>query len=43
LENARAILADYRAIGDALWHRFSGAKEGTLRYYRRLVETYQTA
>ncbi|MCC7354709.1 MAG: HD domain-containing protein [Anaerolineae bacterium] len=38
LHNARAILADYRAIGDALWSRFSGGKEGTLWYYRSLVE-----
>jgi (p)ppGpp synthase/HD superfamily hydrolase len=39
LHNARAILADYRALGEALWSRFNGGKEGTLWYYRALVET----
>jgi (p)ppGpp synthase/HD superfamily hydrolase len=39
LHNARAILADYRASGEALWSRFNGGKEGTLWYYRALVET----
>jgi len=38
LHNARAILRDYRAIGDALWNRFSGGKDGTSWYYRALVE-----
>jgi hypothetical protein len=37
------ILADYRAIGDALWTRFKGGKEGTLWYYRSLVEAYRKA
>lgn len=39
LHNARTILADYRVLGEALWSRFSGGKEGTLWYYRALVET----
>jgi (p)ppGpp synthase/HD superfamily hydrolase len=43
LHNARSILADYRASGDALWSRFNGGKEGTLWYYRALVETLQAA
>ena len=38
LHNARSILADYRRFGDAVWARFSGRKEGTLWYYRALVE-----
>jgi hypothetical protein len=37
------ILADYRAIGDALWTRFKGGKIGTLWYYRSLVEAYRKA
>lgn len=41
LHNARAILADYRAIGDALWSRFSRGKEKQLWYYRSLVRAYQ--
>jgi (p)ppGpp synthase/HD superfamily hydrolase len=43
LHNARAILTDYRAIGDALWRRFRGGKDGTLWYYRALVEAYRKA
>ena len=38
LHNARTILADYRAQGEAIWDRFTGGKEGTLWYYRSLVE-----
>jgi (p)ppGpp synthase/HD superfamily hydrolase len=43
LHNARAILRDYRAQGDALWSRFNGKKEGTLWYYRSLVEAFKKA
>lgn len=41
LYNARAILADYRVVGDALWGRFTGGKEGSLWYYRSLVTIFQ--
>lgn len=41
--NAGAILADYRRIGERLWKRFAGRKEGVLWYYRALVETYTKA
>ncbi len=41
LHNARAILSDYRCVGDKLWVRFTGGKEGTLWYYRALVEAFQ--
>ena len=40
LHNARSILADLRSLGDDLWDRFTGGKEGTLWYYRALVEAY---
>jgi hypothetical protein len=43
LHNARAILADFRRHGDALWPRFSGAREGTLWYYRTLIAAYRAA
>ena len=43
LHNARAILADYRAIGDKLWSRFKGGRDGTLWYYRSLVVAFQNA
>jgi (p)ppGpp synthase/HD superfamily hydrolase len=34
LHNARAVLSDYRALGEAVWSRFNGGREGTLWYYR---------
>ncbi len=43
LHNARSILADLRSLGDDLWDRFTGGKEGTLWYYRALVEAYKGA
>jgi len=43
LQNARAILADYRVLGESLWRRFSGGKEGTLWYYRALVQAFREA
>lgn len=43
LHNARAILSDYRCVGDKLWVRFTGGKDGTLWYYRALVEAFRTA
>jgi GTP pyrophosphokinase len=43
LHNARSILADLRAHGDALWSRFSGGKDGSLWYYRALVDAYREA
>jgi (p)ppGpp synthase/HD superfamily hydrolase len=41
LHNARAILADYRVLGEALWTRFNGGKAGTLWYYRSLVSAFR--
>ena len=38
LHNARSILLDLRRLGEDLWPRFSGAKVGTLWYYRSMVE-----
>jgi (p)ppGpp synthase/HD superfamily hydrolase len=40
LYNARSILKDYQVLGDELWQRFKGRKEGTLWYYRALVEAF---
>ena len=39
LHNARAILNDLRVCGESVWERFSGGCEGTLWYYRSLVNT----
>lgn len=41
LHNARAILADYREIGEALWSRFNATKAQTLWYYRALVDAFE--
>ena len=43
LHNARTILADYRVSGDALWQRFTGGKDGTLWYYRSIVNALRKA
>jgi GTP pyrophosphokinase len=41
LQNAQAILKDYRLHGDAVWKRFKGGKAGTLWYYRSLVTEFR--
>ena len=41
LHNARAILADYRVIGEPLWDRFNGGRNGTLWYYRALANAFR--
>jgi (p)ppGpp synthase/HD superfamily hydrolase len=43
LDNARAILADYRRHGDALWSRFTAGRDEQLWYYRSLVESFRAA
>ena len=40
LYNARAIATDYRIVGEALWSRFSGGREGVLWYYRELAQVF---
>lgn len=37
LHNARAILSDYRVLGEALWSRFTGGREGVLWYYQAVA------
>ncbi len=43
LHNSRCLLIDYRVLGDVLWSRFSGGKDGTLWYYRALIEAFRKA
>ena len=43
LHNARSILRDYRVHGENLWNRFNGGRDGTLWYYRSLVEAFSEA
>lgn len=43
LHNARAVLADYRLLGELLWRRFAGGREGTLWYYRTVADALHKA
>lgn len=38
LHNVRTILADHRAEGNSVWDRFSGRRDGTLWYYRAVLD-----
>jgi (p)ppGpp synthase/HD superfamily hydrolase len=41
LNNARAIVADLRAIGEKVWKRFNAPKEDVLWYYGALVDAFR--
>ena len=43
LHNARSVLSDYRTVGEDLWDRFNGGREGTLWYYREISDTLRKA
>jgi (p)ppGpp synthase/HD superfamily hydrolase len=43
VHNARAILLDYIEAGDAVFTRFRARKEGTVWYYRTLVDAFRYA
>ena len=38
LHNVRSLVHDYRALGESLWQRFNGGRDGTLWYYRAVVD-----
>jgi len=40
LHNARAILQDYRAVGEQLWSRFNASRNDTLWYYRAVLDVF---
>ncbi len=40
LANLQAILLDLTEVGDAVWGRFTGGKDGSLWYYGALVEAF---
>jgi GTP pyrophosphokinase len=40
LNNVRSVLSDYREVGESIWARFNGGREGTLWYYRALREEF---
>ena len=41
LNNVRSILSDYREVGELIWDRFNGRREGTLWYYRSLLQEFK--
>ena len=41
LHNVRSIVVDYRYLGESLWERFTGGRDGTLWYYRALLDIYR--
>ncbi|MDZ4820059.1 MAG: HD domain-containing protein [Planctomycetota bacterium] len=41
LHNVRSLLQDFYAIGNDLWSRFNGGREGTLWYYRAVADAVQ--
>jgi (p)ppGpp synthase/HD superfamily hydrolase len=41
LNNVRSILSDYREVGESIWARFNGGRDGTLWYYRALVQEFR--
>ncbi len=40
LHNARAILSDYRTVGEEVWDRFNAERTDILWYYRSLTEIF---
>ena len=36
----RSILTDYREAGESIWGRFKGGRDGTLWYYRALLNEF---
>ncbi len=42
VHNSEAILFDYRELGDHVWDRFTGGKEGTRWYYKSLSDIFNS-
>src|SRR6202162_3653919 len=40
LNNVRSILSDYRVLGESVWSWFNGGRDGTLWYYRTLLDVF---
>jgi len=41
LHNSRSIVADLRRFGSTTWDRFTGRRDGSLWYYRALVDAFR--
>ena len=42
LHNARTVTQDYRQVGEEIWKRFKGGREGTLWYYRAITNAFKS-
>jgi len=40
LHNARSVVSDLRVLGNGLWLRFAGGRDGSLWYYRKLADAF---
>ena len=43
LHNARSLIAAYREVGEDIWERFRGRRDGTLWYYRAMADSIARA
>lgn len=43
LDNLRSTLKEYPKVGADLWKRFSGGRDGTLWYYRSMIDALREA
>lgn len=43
LHNARSVLLDYRVLGEDVWNRFTGGREGTLWFYAAVLDALRDA
>jgi GTP pyrophosphokinase len=43
LHNAHSVLAEYRILGEELWTKFTGGREGTLWFYPAVAAALQAA
>jgi hypothetical protein len=42
LNNIRSILSDHRSVGETIWQRFNGGRDGSLWYYRALLDEFRS-
>lgn len=43
IHNLRALVIEYNNHGEELWKSFNGGRDGTLWYYRRLIEIFEAS
>jgi len=43
LDNSRSVLISYRSLGESLWGKFAGGRDGVLWYYRSVVDILKEA